>query len=269
LLPIFDVAVSGFGRAIRSLPRVLGIYWLPWLLGTVAVLILEVVVQDQLRLGRAPDWARNIVWAPFAAMAYLMLLRWALNGEPPARAINLEIGRKAWVSAAIVAAWFLANVMVDSAPVPMLRWLVLPQDVVGYQWENLEPYAYAFNFAAWLVNCVLLAWFFGLLVVVARCGWPDLREHWNLVRLQPARLFCISLLATATVGGMWRLGSQVIAWFGLDHLAPQGMIPWRANILPAFVAELPYFPLQFLEFAIQGCILAEAYRRLLLEKDRR
>jgi len=47
------------------------------------------------------------------------------------------------------------------------------------------------------------------------------------------------------------------------------MIPWRANILPAFVAELPYFPLQFLEFAIQGCILAEAYRRLLLEKDRR
>jgi hypothetical protein len=26
-----------------------------------------------------------------------------------------------------------------------------------------------------------LAWFFGLLVVVARCGWPDLREHWNLV----------------------------------------------------------------------------------------
>jgi hypothetical protein len=49
-----------------------------------------------------------------------------------------------------------------------------------------------------------------------------------------------------TIGGKW--------------LEPQGMIPWRANIHWAFVADLAYFPLQFLEFAIQGCILAEAYR---------
>ena len=49
MLPIFDVAVSGFGRAIRSLPRVLGIYWLPWLLGTVAVLILELRRVDRLQ----------------------------------------------------------------------------------------------------------------------------------------------------------------------------------------------------------------------------
>src|SRR3979409_733353 len=102
VLPIFDVAVSGFGRAIRSSPRLLAIYWLPWLLGIVALLILEVVVQDQLRLGRAPALARTVVWAPFPAMAYLMLLRWVLDGEPPGRAINIEVGRKTWVSALIV-----------------------------------------------------------------------------------------------------------------------------------------------------------------------
>jgi hypothetical protein len=266
VLPIFDVAVSGFGRAIRSLPRLLAIYWLPWLLGTIALLTLEVVVQDHLRLGWAPGWARNIVWAPFAAVAYLTLLRWVLDGEPPARAINFEVGRKTLVSAPIVAAWFLANAMVDAAPVPMLRWLVIPQDVVGYQWENLETYAYAFMFAGWLVNGVLFAWFFGLVVVVDRCGWPDLHVHWSLLRQQPVRLVCISLLAAATVGGAWRLGSQAIAWFGLDQLAPQSIVPWRAYVLRAFTAELPYLPLQFLEFAIQGCILAEAYRRLVLAK---
>jgi hypothetical protein len=94
VLPIFEVAVNGFSRAIWSLPRLLAIYWLPWLSGMVALLILEVVVQDQLRLGQALEWARNIVWAPFAAMTYLMLLRWVLDGVPPARAINLEVGRK-------------------------------------------------------------------------------------------------------------------------------------------------------------------------------
>ena len=95
MLPVLDVAVTGLGRVVRWLPRLLAVYWLPWLLGTIALLILEAVVQDRLRLGGVPDSVRNIVWAPFAGMAYLMLLRWVLNDELPARAINLEIGRKA------------------------------------------------------------------------------------------------------------------------------------------------------------------------------
>jgi len=122
-LPILDVAVTGIGRAVQSLPRLLAIYWLPWLLGTVVLVILEVVVQDQLRLGWAPDWAREIVWAPFVATAYLMLLRWMLDGEPPARAINFEVGRKTWVATPIVAAWFVANITVSDAPMAMMRWL--------------------------------------------------------------------------------------------------------------------------------------------------
>jgi hypothetical protein len=47
------------------------------------------------------------------------------------------------------------------------------------------------------------------------------------------------------------------------QLAPGTLIPWRAHIRQAFVAELCQFPLRFPEFAIQGSILAEAYRRLL------
>ena len=45
-LPIIDVAAAGIGRALRSLPGLMAIFWLPWLLGTIALLILEVVVQD-------------------------------------------------------------------------------------------------------------------------------------------------------------------------------------------------------------------------------
>jgi hypothetical protein len=75
LFAILDVAVAGVVRSIGGLPRLLAIYWLPWLLGTIVLLILEVVVQDRLRLGPAPEWARNIVWAPFSSMAYLMLLK--------------------------------------------------------------------------------------------------------------------------------------------------------------------------------------------------
>ena len=93
--------------------------------------------------------------------------------------------------------------------------------------------------------------------------WPDLRELWRLLRLQPVRLLCIALLAAAAVGGLWSLGTQAQAWLGVGRLAPHTMIPWRANIHWALFAELPNFPLHFLHFAIEGCILAEAYRRLL------
>lgn len=264
MLPILDVALAGIGRTIWGLPRLFAIYWLPWLLGTVILLILEVLVQDQLRLGRVPDWARHIVWAPFAAMAYLMLLRWVLDRDPPVRAINLEVGRETWVATPIVAVWLVADITVSDAPIPMLRWLVFPSDVTAFRWEDVSAYYHAFQLAAWLVNGVLAACFFGLIVEVARCGWPDRREYWRLLSLQPMRLLCISLLAVAAAGGAERLGSQALAWLRVDQLAPESMIPWRANIRWALIAELPYFPLHFLEFAIQGCILAEAYRRLVL-----
>ena len=268
MLLALDVAVTGLGRVVRRLPRLLAIYWLPWLLGTIALLILEAVVQDQLRLGDAPDWARNIVWAPFAGMAYLMLLRWVLNDEPPARAINLEMERKAWIAAPIVAAWFVASITVTGAPMPLLHWLVLPPDVRDYRWEDVAPYYYALQFTTWLVDGVLTACFFGLIVVVERYGWPNLSKHWQLLRRRPVRLLSISLLAAAASGGAWRLGSQALAWLGVYKLAPQGMIPWRDNIQWAFVYELACFPLAFLNFAIQGCIMAEAYRRLVADSSR-
>jgi len=268
MLPVLDVTVTGLGRVVRWLPRILAIYWLPWLLGTIALLMLEAVVQDRLRLGGAPDWARNIVWAPFAGMAYMMLLRWVLSDEPPARAVNLESGRKAWIAAPIVAAWFVASITVTGAPIPLLRWLVLPPDVRDYRWEDVVPYYYALQFTTWLVDGALTAYFFGLIVVVARCGWPDLGKHWRLLRLRPARLLSISLLAAAASGGAWRLGSQALAWLGVYKLAPLGMIPWRDNIHWAFVYDLACFPLAFLNFAIQGCVMAEAYRRLVADRSR-
>ena len=104
--------------------------------------------------------------------------------------------------------------------------------------------------------------------MVARCGWPDLRKHWRLLRLQPVRLLSISLVAAAASGGAWRLGSQALAWLGVYTLVPQGMIPWRDNIHWEFVYDLARFPLAFLDFAIQGCIMAEAYRRLVTDRGR-
>ena len=267
MLPVLDVAVTGLGRSIRGLPRLCGIYLLPWLLGTIALLIVEVVLQDQLRLGPAPDWARNIVWAPFSAVAYLMLLRWALDGGPPTRAHNVLVGREIWVVAPIVALWFLTHSAVSNAPLTLMQWLVFPADVRDYRWEDALPYYYAFRLAGWVVDVALLAYFFGLIVVAARCGWPDLREHWRLVRLHPLYLLLISLLAAAAVDGARILGSHALLWLGAYQLAPRGMIPWRANIGWAFLADLAEFPLQFLEFAIEGCILAEAYRRLLAERS--
>jgi hypothetical protein len=267
-LPIFDVAVTGMARATRSLPHLLGIFWLPWLMGTVALVVLEAIVEDQLRLGPAPGWARNIVWSPFAAMAYLMLLRWLLDGEPPPRSINLDVGRETWLAAPFVAAWFVASDTVSAAPIPMLTWLVLPSDVLAYRWDDVAAYAYAFQLAAWLLNAALLPCGLGLLVVVAKSRRLDLREFRHLLWLAPVSLFCASVVTMAAVGGLWILASHALAWLRLDQLAPKGMIPWRMNIHWAFIAELPYFPPQFLEFAIQGCILAEVYRRLLLEGSR-
>jgi hypothetical protein len=258
-LAIIDVAVSGMVRALRSLPGLLGIYWLPWLLGTIVLLILEVVLQDHLRLGWAPAWARDIVWAPFAAMTYLMLLRWVLNGQAPERPINLDVGRQTWIATPIVAAWLVSATAMSAAPLAMLPWL--PTDALAEDHGLL--FVLALVIVTWLIESAVLVCLFGLVVVVARFGQLAFSVYRHLVRLQPVRLFCICLLATAAVHGLRFAGSHALAWLGAGDLAPSTLIPWRAHIRQAFVAELPHFPLHFLEFAIEGSILAEAYRRLL------
>ena len=76
------------------------------------------------------------------------------------------------------------------------------------------PYYYGFRFTTRLVNGALTACFLGLIVVVQRCGWPDLGKLWRLLRLRPERLLSISLLASAASGGAWNLGLQALAWVG-------------------------------------------------------
>jgi len=269
-LSIIDVAVTGLARALRSLPGLLAIYWLPWMLGTIVLLIvqvmllaLEAMTQDPAGVRWATAWASELVWAPFAAMTYLMLLRWMLNSEPPGRPINLDVGRQTWIATPVVALLLVADATASDAPMAMLRWL--PSNTLAGRWEDAMPYVLAFRALAWLANGALFACLFSMIVVVAQVGWPDLGAYQHLLRLQPLRLLCIFLLATAAIGGLRHLGWEALAWLGAGQLQPSTMLPWRAYMRQAFVAQLPYFPLHFLEFAIEGSILAEAYRRLLAQ----
>lgn len=261
-LSIVDVAAAGLGRAIGSLPRLLAIYLLPWLLGTVVLVALEAVAQDQLRLGWVAQWVRNLVWAPFAAMAYLMLLRWVLGEQPPARLFDLDLGRQAWFAVLVAMAWLLTADALEAAPIAMLLWLSVP-DPAAFEWEEVATLYYALRTAVWLLDATLALWFFGLLVVIVKHGWPDFTELQNLLKLRPLRMFGIALLAAAATDGAQFVLAGAMARLELPRLAPDSMIPWRANIHWAFASEFVDLPRAFLAFVIPGCILAEAYRRLI------
>lgn len=62
----------------------------------------------------------------------------------------------------------------------------------------------------------------------------------------------VSFLALIAARWLWDLGSLALAWLALDHLSPQAMIPWRANIHRAFLGEIPYFPPAFSGIRDQG-----------------
>ena len=194
-------------------------------------------------------------------MAYLVLLRWMLFEQAPAALINFDVSGQAWVSAAIVAAWHSFDAVADG-PTALVTWYYAA-DPAAFRWDDVAAYFHALRLAAWLLNVALAVCFFGLLVVVADRGWPDLRQLWRFLRLRPMHLFGIALVADAATGGAQNLQSYALAQLGLDRLASFDLIPWRAKMHWAFAGELVGFPFCFLGFAIQGCILAEAYRRLV------
>jgi hypothetical protein len=263
-MPILDTALAGVERMVKSLPALFAIIWLPWLLGTVVLVILEVIVEDQLRLGPAPAWARSIVWAPFGGVMLFNFARWFFHRPRPAGALKLDLGRDAWTAALITGAYALAINVVDAANGTMVNALV-PTDGSRYRWEDLAIYAHGYNAIAWILKSALDPCFFGLIVVLAVFGRIDLDQYVQLLREQPVRLFCVAVLAAAAYSGAWALGYKVLEITGAAQLRPVGMIPWRETVPMALLAELSTAPIYFLGFAIHSCILAEAFRRLLPE----
>jgi hypothetical protein len=257
---ISGVVTEGLDRAFARLAGLAALYWLPWLIGSTAVLMVDVLFEDQLQLGSAPAWARNLVWAPWIAMAYVMLVRLLIFDQPVKRAINLDFSPAMIWAAPIVTVWFLTSVLVRRIPHWVLFSLFSP--LQPYRPEDLKFYAVLLGWSAWIADALLAPCFFGLIVLAAGGGRPDLREHMRLLRLHPLRLVVIALLAAAAAEGVRIANVQFRTWAGAELHAPL-LYPWRRYIREAVLFRLSQFPLYFMVFVIETCLFAEAYRRLI------
>ena len=254
---VAGIVTEGLDRAFMRLRSLLAIYWLPWLAGSAALLIVEILYADLWQLGSAPAWATNLARAPFIAMAYVMLVRLLILEQPPKRAINLDFSREMAWAVPLVAMWYLAVAGLEKAPMQALLWLI-PVDG-HYTFEDWHVYSAALLlWGSWLAIALAPLCIFGLIVLTANRGYPDWREHIRLLRLYPLRLFVIALLARSAADGL------IIAWkwAGAAMHAPV-LNPWRLYIRDAALVRLSEFPLHFMLFVIETCLLAEAYRRLL------
>ena len=256
---VAGIVTEGLDRAFMRLRSLLAIYWLPWLAGSAALLIVEILYADRWQLGSAPAWATNLVRAPFIAMAYVMLVRLLVLEQPPKRAINLDFSETAW-AVPLVAMWYLAVAGLEKLPVQALLWLF---PVEGhFRFEDWHVYSTLLVWGSWLAIALAPLCIFGLIVLTANRGYPDWREHIRLLRLYPLRLIVIALLARAAGDGLIIADARFWKWAGASMHAPL-LNPWRLYIRDAALVRLSEFPLDFMLFVIETCLLAEAYRRLL------
>jgi hypothetical protein len=257
---IAGIVTEGLDRAFMRLRSLLAIYWLPWLGASAAFLIVEILYADRWQLGSAPVWATNLVRAPFIAMAYVMLMRLLVLGQPPKRAINLDFSRETAWAVPLVAMWYLAAAALEKLPAQALLWLFPVEGHYGI--EDWRAYSAFLVCASRIAIALLPLSVFGLIVLTASRGYPDWREHIRLLRLYPLRLIVIALLAHAAGDGLIIADSQFWKWAGAPMHAPL-LNPWRLYIRDAALFRLSEFPLYFMLFVIETCLLAEAYRRIL------
>ena len=190
---VAGIVTDGLDRAFVRLRSLLAIYWLPWLAGSAALLIVEILYADLWQLGAAPAWATNLARAPFIAMAYVMLVRLLVFGQPPKRAINLDYSREMAWAVPLVAIWYLAVAGLEKAPKQALLWLF---PIEGhFRFEDWHVYSTLLVWGSWLAIALAPLCIFGLIVLTANRGYPDWREHIRLLRLYPLRLIVIALLA--------------------------------------------------------------------------
>lgn len=252
-LPLIETASAGLLTGLKSAPRTLAIFLVPWLASSVLLVALDVYWQNNVRPGSAPDALRELVWAPFCAMIYVGWLKARLYDERPDPVIMPDLSRLVWICAPVVAAWFELTSAITSAP-PIFALSVAP--------DALTTYAYAASALGFLVQAALDALAFGLIFTILVTGRFDVRTWLRLVKLRPFSLYALSFIAAIAVSGAERIYSHIADFAGLHIYYPEALVPWRDHVLQAFAAEQASFPPLFLRFLIHTGIMAAAFERL-------
>jgi hypothetical protein len=252
-LPLIETASAGLLTGLKSAPRTLAIFFVPWIASSVLLVALEVYWQYNVRPAPAPDALRQLVWAPFCAMIYVGWLRARLYDERLDPAIMPDLSRPVWICAPVIAAWFALASAVTAAPANFAL-AVAP--------DALTTYTYLSSVLGFLVETALDAVAFGLVFTIFITGQFDVRSWLRLVKLRPFSLYAVSFITGIAVSGAGLIYSHFADLAGLQIYYPETLIPWREHILQAFAAEQANFPQLFLRFLIHTGIMATAFERL-------
>lgn len=265
-LAVIGTAVAGIERAFWRFPQLLKASWLPYLLGAVALVILEVFWWGQLGMDSwAPDVLRFPVWALATTPASLAVIR-ILWLDPPARHEPPDWQPYAWAfGSVVIAASSFAELALDTFRFELFKLgtALLGIDIVD---RSSEPILNRLGAAYELLRLVIKAFVAmsatGLLCAIAidRAIGPNHWKRWTA--MAPVRLLLLGVVNEAALAGL-RIGDGIVlGWWKLVDPPPLGMLPWRTHVLSVLRLEMVQLPAVFISNVLSFAILVEGYRRL-------
>lgn len=270
-LRVFRTVLDAIETLIREAWPLFKIYAPPWLAGTAAVLVFDLMWAEQHGSEYPPQVLSALIFAPFSALIAAGAIRWLWQRREDFRLYRFD---KAWVwVTAAYALLALIGLGLENLRMPWSMYVSNSAGLTYMDWETTHAYLMFFVLSilpAWLLTAAVYLALLPQVAVIVERGAPSLERQWQLMRLAP-----LALIGLALITGMSRLGFgylwvQALTALGVGSGPLDGaLFGWRAEVMATLWWSLLALPSHFLTDMLVLVVLARTYNALAGIMDRK
>ncbi len=271
-LRVFRTVLDAIETLLREAWPLFKIYAPPWLAGTAAVLVLDLMWYERSYGSYPPAILSALVFAPFSALIAVGATRWLWRKREDFRLFRFD---EVW---GWVAALFAVLVVVDTGLGYLREWwslyILQSTGLITADWSTTSNAHLIWFWLAlvpgWLLSAAIYFAAFPQVAVIVERGAPSLARQWRLLRIA-----LLSLIALALIVGVCRLGLAYLFGYVATSLGielqglDRSLYGWREEVTATVWRSLWLLPANFLTDMLVLVVLARMYRALAEYVDRK
>lgn len=290
-LRVFKTVEAVVFELFRHFGRWLAIAWMPWLLGTIAIIAVQQIFvrsvpffvenlqflvrnlsffEENRRLfieflqyfvkyeqyGWPPHWVQSLAFAPFSAMVLVGILKNILL-QVPANVRTLDLSRQTWLTALVV-----ATIAMMFSAVDWLRDRCFELIATMTTYDEANLWAWVMWAASLIVHAMIMAAFYPLFAVIVEYGRIDLGAAFDISRRHFFRFVGLALLLGAAFQGLVNFYGFLPQMLNLDDPWFFSRSPLHDAILSLFKLFLVWSPVDILHDVLPAVTIGVTYKAL-------
>ena len=255
-LRVFRTAGAVALELVRHADRWLAIAWLPWLLGTLSIILLQRLFLNVLQYGTPPYWVQSLTLAPFTSMIFVQILRNILQGTPAIFG-TIYLSRQFYLTTFVVA---LISMLISA-----FYWsygIFIKSLMTKFDNDVLIYMVYPLRIVNFLVYSTIISAFYIIFAIIIDHDRIDIKFALKISRTHFYKFFGLSFLIVTTYRVVQFFYTPVVQIVSSNQQALSQNQLLEDTFISSLISSLIWLPLDLLADILPAVAIGLIYEAL-------